>query len=84
MDRGSLCAAGSNSYFTGEIEILPVPVAVTGDIDGSGVVDVEDLNIIINMILGKTELNEACDINHDGEVDVDDMNTIINIILGKA
>ncbi|MBQ7690259.1 MAG: hypothetical protein IJT30_03580 [Muribaculaceae bacterium] len=84
VNRGDLCAAGSNSYFTGEIEILPIPAAVTGDIDGSGVVDVDDLNIIINMILNKVDATAEGDLNNDGNIDVDDLNLIINIILGKA
>ena len=56
---------------------------VTGDVDGSGTVDVDDLNIIINMMLGKTEKTTVADLNADGNVDVDDMNILINIMLGK-
>ena len=51
VDRGSVCAAGSNSYFTGEIEILPMPQTITGDVDGDGKVAVTDVNAIINIIL---------------------------------
>ncbi|MBQ7690111.1 MAG: chitobiase/beta-hexosaminidase C-terminal domain-containing protein [Muribaculaceae bacterium] len=57
--------------------------AVRGDLSGDGVVDVDDLNLVINMMLGKAEKTEAADINKDGAVDVDDMNIIINIMLGK-
>ena len=56
---------------------------VVGDLDGSGTVDVDDLNIIINMMLGKAEKALVADLNADGNVDVDDMNRIINIMLGK-
>ncbi len=58
-------------------------VVTPGDLDGSGIVDVEDLNIVINMMLGKAEITDAADINKDGSVDVEDMNTIINIMLRK-
>ena len=60
------------------------PDDVPGDLDGSGAVDVDDLNIIINMMLSKTDKTAAADINNDGHVDVDDMNAIINIMLGKG
>ncbi len=61
--------------------------AVKGDINGDGVVDVDDMNIIINIIVGKANVanfSEVADVNGSGVVDVDDMNIIINIIVGKA
>ena len=45
-----------------------------------------DVNIIINVMLGKEtsiELQATCDINEDNEVDVSDVNNVINILLGK-
>ena len=62
---------------------ITVEDEVPGDLDGSGTVDVDDLNIIINMMLDKTDKSDAADLNGDGNVDVDDLNAIINIILGK-
>ena len=57
---------------------------VTGDLTGEGVVDIDDVNAIINIIL-KTKPQDYysgnADLNCDGEVDVDDMNAIINVIL---
>ena len=55
-----------------------------GDLNGDDAVDVDDMNIVINMMLGKAEKTAEADLNKDGAVDVDDMNTIINIMLGKA
>ncbi|MBQ7691684.1 MAG: hypothetical protein IJT30_10920 [Muribaculaceae bacterium] len=63
--------------------VKPAQPGVKGDLDGNSVVDVDDLNAIINMMLGKAEKTPAADINDDGNVDVDDMNQIINIMLGK-
>ena len=60
------------------------PAFVTGDVNGDGKVDVEDVNAVINIIL---ELKPAdfypgnADLNGDGKVDVEDVNAIINIIL---
>ena len=62
---------------------IPVEDEVPGDLDGSGNVDVDDLNLIINMMLDKADKTDAADLNGDGNVDVDDLNAIINIILGK-
>ena len=66
----------------GITELPPAP-QVRGDLNADGRVDVDDLNVVINRILGKDDLADVGDINGDGGVDVDDMNIIINIILGK-
>ena len=55
-----------------------------GDVTGDGIVDIDDVNAVINIILKvKTEDDYpgVADMNGDGEVDVDDMNIIINIVL---
>ena len=63
-----------------------VDAGVDGDVDGSGEVNGNDLNILINILLGKD--NAA---NYDGRANVDgvggvdgaDINALINILLGK-
>lgn len=55
---------------------------VTGDVNGDGTVDVTDINIIINVMLGR-ESNTSADINGSGNVDVTDVNLAINAMLGK-
>ena len=58
--------------------------AVHGDVTGDGLVDVEDVNAIINIIL---KINTASDftgdanVNGEGIIDVEDVNEVINIIL---
>ncbi|MBQ7691275.1 MAG: SUMF1/EgtB/PvdO family nonheme iron enzyme [Muribaculaceae bacterium] len=55
--------------------------ATTGDVTGDGAADIDDVNMIINQMLGfETGLN--CDANGDGSVDVDDLNLVINVLLG--
>ncbi|MBQ0114458.1 MAG: M6 family metalloprotease domain-containing protein [Bacteroidales bacterium] len=64
------------------VTTLEVP---KGDITGDGVVDVNDLNAVINVILGgiaAETYDGRADVTGDGAVDVNDLNTIINIILG--
>ena len=43
--------------------------ALKGDVNGDGVVDSNDINLLINMTLGKAEKTASADLNDDGEVD---------------
>ena len=56
-----------------------------GDIDGNGAVDGNDLNILINIILGNDSNDYAGreDIDGEGGINGSDINMLINIILGK-
>jgi len=55
---------------------------VTDDINGDGKVDVGDINLCINAMLGKST-DAAADVNGDGRVDIEDVNQVINAMLGK-
>ena len=58
-----------------------------GDINGDGKVDVTDVNIIVNIILGKdNESKYPGNANVDGQggIDVGDVNMVVNILLGKS
>ena len=55
---------------------------IPGDVDGNGSVGVEDVNAVINVMLGKSE-NPNADLNGNGSVGVEDVNAVINIMLGK-
>ena len=59
-------------------------IAKRGDVDGNDSVDIGDINIIINSMLGKIGQEvEGLDLNGNGQVDIADINIIINIMLGK-
>ncbi len=68
---------------TMDVEGFPV-APVLGDLNGDGKADVTDVNIIVNMILGKQEKTAAGNLNGDDDVDVTDVNLLVNIILGKS
>ena len=51
-----------------------------GDVSRDGVVDVDDVNLVINLILSGTQ-DMSADLNGDGVVDIDDVNMVISIIL---
>ncbi len=58
----------------------------SGDVDGNGAVNGTDLNILINIILGKDNADNydgRANVNGEGGVDGNDLNKLINIILGK-
>jgi surface protein len=60
--------------------------ALRGDVNNDGKVDVTDVNIVVNIILGKDQASNydgRADVNNSGGVDVSDVNTIVNIVLGK-
>lgn len=58
-----------------------------GDATGDGLVDVEDVNALINVILRfadypSAEDQEFYDLDNSGIIDVEDVNKLVNIILG--
>lgn len=55
-----------------------------GDVNGDNSVDISDVNMIINIMLGKSAHNAAADMNGDGGLDISDVNAVINIMLGKS
>lgn len=68
--------------------IITKTTALFGDITGDGRVDIEDVNAVINIVLGKATQADypgnANIVDDNDQVDVQDMNAIINIILGKT
>ena len=59
---------------------------LAGDVNGDGEVDVNDVNILINIILGTDDAEKydgRADVNGSGGIDVSDVNALLNIILGK-
>ena len=57
-----------------------------GDVNGDGTVDITDVNMIVNVMLGKTTASSCKgDPNVDGQggIDIADVNAVINLMLGK-
>lgn len=58
-----------------------------GDLNNDGVIDIADVNIVLNYMLGKSDPRatyEQCDLNEDGVIDITDVNIVLNLMLGKA
>ena len=52
-----------------------------GDLNQDGIVDVADVTLLVNKLLGIAVLDDSqCDLNHDGIVDVADVTTLVNIV----
>lgn len=83
----SSASAKPNSN-SGEITIDDTTGDVVGNVNGDpdGIVDIDDLNALVNILLGKEvpdTYNGNVNGDPDGVVDVDDLNALINILLGK-
>ncbi len=66
----------------GEVIFMPPKIPIPGDVNDDGDVNVNDVTLLINMILGIVEMTEAGDVNASGNIDVNDVTLLINIILG--
>lgn len=81
VPKGSLSAYSTANDWRKFSNIVELSCKL-GDINGDNTVDVSDVNIVINSILGKNDQNNT-DVNEDNVTDVSDLNIIISIILGK-
>ena len=54
---------------------------ITGDVNGDQTVNIQDVILTVNVVIGESNYNENCDVNSDGAVDVLDVVQIINFIL---
>lgn len=58
---------------------------IKGDVNGDGTVNISDVNVLINIILGATmdaETMKRADVNEDGSINISDVNEVIALILG--
>ena len=55
-----------------------------GDLNKDGIIDVTDVDIMIDMVLGKKEKDlSIADLDGNGMIDVTDVGLLIDIVLGK-
>lgn len=72
--------------FVGKADGEEPPVALKGDVNGDGSVDINDMNILINILL---DLDSADNydgrafVTDDDRVDIDDVNMLVNIMLNQ-
>jgi poly(3-hydroxybutyrate) depolymerase len=61
--------------------VCPADESVMGDLNDDGTLNVQDIIIMINIILGD-EYNEAADLSGDGLINILDVIQLVNLILG--
>ena len=88
LSEGSLVTISFSSDAVNRRPVLEVsqaeqqPSILPGDVNGSGVVDITDVQLIIDHILNGTQLEySVADVNGSGVVDITDVQLIIDHIL---
>ncbi len=69
-----------------EVRFVQQVQGLRGDVDGNGTVDIADVNIVINIMLGKDNADNyggRADVSGDGVIDIADVNGVVNVMLGK-
>ena len=56
---------------------------LSGDVNEDGTINVLDIILIVNIILGLNDYTSAADVNSDTIINVLDVVSIVNIILGN-
>lgn len=82
---GSLRPQGS-SWDIGAYEYVQETATNGSDLNGDGVVNIQDVQLCVNVLLGSetdSDIVGQADVNEDGQVDEKDKNSIVNIILVK-
>lgn len=63
------------------------PRLLLGDVNGDGVVNITDITLMVNHILGQTLpvfLKQNADINNDKSINISDVTSLVNIILNET
>lgn len=77
-------SGSSVSLWSDPVTFTTLDSVIVGDVNNDSVVDIDDVNMIINIILGKIQTSPLNpDVNGDTVIDVDDVSFVINVILNK-
>ena len=63
------------------LELMDPMSIYISDMDGNGQINILDVILVINIILGLDNFNNSADINIDENIDVLDVVLLVNIIL---
>ena len=61
--------------------VCPTDESIMGDLNDDGTLNVQDIIIMVNIILGVEEYNEAADLSGDSIINVLDVIQLMNLIL---
>ena len=79
----AVLANGKTSEWSPVVKFTTLETAKPGDVNEDGEVNIADVTMLVNVILGNAEAENA-DVNTDGTIDIADVTALVNIILGKA
>ena len=79
----AVLANGKTSEWSPVVKFTTLETAKPGDVNEDGEVNIADVTMLVNVILGNAEAANA-DVNTDGTIDIADVTALVNIILGKA
>jgi hypothetical protein len=77
---------GNRPFFSQSANAVTLGDIKYVDLNGDGLIDIKDITLLVNYILGKTSdgiILENADMNEDSRYDVTDLTLICNAILGK-
>ena len=77
---GSLVEAAIDNF---TIEYIAGNTGISGDVNNDNNVDVLDVVLVVNMILGSESQNFSADLNNDNSINVQDIIFLINLILNN-
>ena len=69
-----------------QVTLAGQAATLPGDVNNDGKVDVQDVNILVNILLGTDQASNyegRADVDGNGKVDVGDINTVINTMLNS-
>ena len=80
-DQGTI--AGDDTVWIDNIIFPPTYYEsfMLGDVNIDGVINIQDVIVTVNIVLGSLEFNQSADMNSDNSIDVLDIISIVNIIL---
>ena len=58
--------------------------SLSGDINNDSIINILDIIMCINIILGTSETTESADLNQDGIINILDVVTLVNAVLGNG
>ncbi len=56
---------------------------IRGDVNGDGNVDIQDVTVLIDLLLGGATLPAAADCNEDGSINISDVTALIDMLLAS-
>jgi hypothetical protein len=62
---------------------MVMPIVQPGDLNHDGILGIEDVTTLIDIIISNSTTTPECDVNQDGSVDIADVTDLIDYILAQ-